>query len=223
MVLRQSFRPIEACVILLPVFEFISANPTFRVILMESLASGPEEKGTANQVSPLPYTLMTLFSYLLPHASSTHSSRSIAYANLSLNILLVMSESNEIVHGLCHASQADIRLCRQVRNVCPRFSSVRNLRPSTDTEASAFTFVSSKNTHLFLIGLLCALVAPQSAQTTGSALLYVCFSVISVYLWMPIWPCRTCIRVCYRVLWYMQKEHIRLGESACRKPNMRLT
>ncbi|KAI0964018.1 hypothetical protein AcW1_000938 [Taiwanofungus camphoratus] len=171
---RELFKdqPIEACVILLPVFEFISANPTFRVILMESLASGPEEKGTTNQVSPLPYTLMTLFSYLLPHASSTHSSRSIAYANLSLNILLVMSESNEIVHGLCHASQADIRLCRQRLPLLP-------LSPPRIPICSLLD--------------CCVLWLRHNLHKRLEVHCYI-----------------TCIRVCYRVLWYMQKEHIRL-------------
>ncbi|KAH9081708.1 hypothetical protein EDB83DRAFT_2334344 [Lactarius deliciosus] len=72
-------QPIEACIILLPIFE----------------PSRP----------PLPHTIVSLSSYLLTHATST-SSRAIAYANVALNILLAMVETKEVIRVFCEPSPA---------------------------------------------------------------------------------------------------------------------
>ncbi|TFY70009.1 hypothetical protein EVJ58_g112 [Rhodofomes roseus] len=105
-------RPIEACVILLPIFEFLHANERFHTILLEPLTVDAEQQATA-RTPPLPYTLLTLASYLLTHASSVHAPRAIGYAHLSLNILLVMAESKIIMEVFCNRGDADIRLCHQ--------------------------------------------------------------------------------------------------------------
>lgn len=105
-------RPIEACVILLPVFEFLHSSPVFRKSFLDSLVV--VEDKTPQRTPPFPYTILTLSSYLLTHATSLSSPRAIAYANLSLSILLVMVEHVEIVRTLCQSSPTDIRLCRQV-------------------------------------------------------------------------------------------------------------
>ncbi|KZT75029.1 hypothetical protein DAEQUDRAFT_807295 [Daedalea quercina L-15889] len=111
---RELFKdqPIEACVILLPIFEFLHANELFHTILLEPLTTEAEQQ-VAVRIPPLPYTLLTLASYLLTHASSVHAPRAVGYAHLSLNILLVLSESKTIMETFCNRGDADIRLCRQ--------------------------------------------------------------------------------------------------------------
>ncbi|KAI0801082.1 hypothetical protein C8Q74DRAFT_1240211 [Fomes fomentarius] len=112
---RKLFKnqPIEACVIMLPLYEFLQGSPTFRRIFASTLAAAEEDKKTATRITPLPLTLLSLSSYLLSHASSSSSPRAIAYANLALNTLLVMSENDEIMAALQEESKEDIRLCRQ--------------------------------------------------------------------------------------------------------------
>lgn len=109
-------RPIEACVILLPAFEFLHASTTFRKSFLETLAIADEKP--PHRITPFPHTILTLSSYLLTHATSLSSPRAIAYANLALNVILVMVEHSEIIYTLCQPSSMDIRLCRQV---CERF------------------------------------------------------------------------------------------------------
>jgi hypothetical protein len=112
----QSFgRPIEACVILLPLFEFIHVNPTFCSVLMEPISGQREERVSNDASLPLPFTIITLSSYLLSHASSALSLRSVAYANLSLKILLALVENDEIMTLFCQPTEDSVRLCRQVK------------------------------------------------------------------------------------------------------------
>ena len=99
--------------ILLPVFEFLHGSATFRKVFADNLTAHVEKK-TSTPIPPLPITLLSLTSYLVSHASSSSSSRSIAYANLALNMLLVMSESDEILNALRADTNEEIRLCRQV-------------------------------------------------------------------------------------------------------------
>lgn len=108
-------RPIEACVILLPLYEFLHGSPMFRRVFAGTLAAAEEEKKTATRITPLPLTLLSLSSYLLSHASSSSSPRAIAYASLALNSLLVMTENNVTMDALRENSTEDVRLCRQVR------------------------------------------------------------------------------------------------------------
>ncbi|OCH94681.1 hypothetical protein OBBRIDRAFT_788932 [Obba rivulosa] len=117
---RELFKdqPIEACVVLLPIFEFSHANGTFRSAIIEPL---DQSKERSKEGSPLAYTLLTLFSYILSHASSSSSARAIAYANLSLNILLIMVEDEKILSSLCSPSKANIRMCRQRPPLLPAF------------------------------------------------------------------------------------------------------
>jgi hypothetical protein len=106
-------RPIEAIVVLLPIFEFLHLNTTFPLILLESIPMSSDQM-TSSRWSPPPFTLLTLSSYLLTHASSTSSPRATAYANLSLNILLAFVESDDVMHMFCQSTRETIRLCRQV-------------------------------------------------------------------------------------------------------------
>ncbi len=109
-------RPIEACVILLPLYEFLHGSALFRRVFAATLATADEEKKTASRITPLPLTLLSLSSYLLSHASSSSSPRAIAYANLAMSTLLVIVESDEIMSSLRADSKEDVRLCRQVRS-----------------------------------------------------------------------------------------------------------
>ena len=115
--LTISTRPIEACVILLPLFEFLHGSPLFRRVFAGTLVAAEEEKKTATRLTPLPLTLLSLSSYLLSHASSSSSPRAIAYASLAMSTLLVMVESDEIMASLRQESKEDVRLCRQVCGV----------------------------------------------------------------------------------------------------------
>jgi hypothetical protein len=106
-------RPIEASVILLPIFEFAYANPNFCTVLLESLS--PDHEGHISGHSPpLPFTIMSLSSYILTHATSSSEPRAISYANLALHILLVFSNNNRMMSHFCQPTQA-IWLCRQVK------------------------------------------------------------------------------------------------------------
>ncbi|KAF8167628.1 hypothetical protein B0H34DRAFT_646029 [Crassisporium funariophilum] len=104
-------QPIEASVVLLPVYEFLKPNPLFSSVMMEELSSSASADST--QMTPLPFTIISFASYLCTHASSTATPRSIAYASLSLNILLAFVEDNAAMDILCQKHVSAIRLCRQ--------------------------------------------------------------------------------------------------------------
>lgn len=105
-------RPTEASVVLLPIYEFLFPNPIFSSVLVEELSSSLLEE--VNPTSSLPCTIISFASYLCTHASSTDSQRSIAYANLSLHILLAFVENDAMMDILCRKNSPAIRLCRQV-------------------------------------------------------------------------------------------------------------
>ncbi|CAK5280589.1 unnamed protein product, partial [Mycena citricolor] len=112
---REVFKnqPIEAGVVLLPLFEFTRINPTFPLILI-----APPETKSSSESSP-PATLISLSSYVLTHASSTSSPRAIGYANLCLNILLCLVQNNGVLIAFSQPSDEKIRLCRQRPPVLP--------------------------------------------------------------------------------------------------------
>ncbi|KAI0715416.1 hypothetical protein C8Q76DRAFT_618158 [Earliella scabrosa] len=172
---RELFKnqPIEACVIMLPLFEFMSGSRTFRRVFAGTLAAAEEEKKTATRITPLPLTLLSLSSYLLSHASSSSSTRAIAYANLALNTLLVMTENDEVMTVLREQSKEEIRLCRQRQ---PPLPLVPPPRPPLCALLDCCILWLRHNLHKKL--------------------------EVACYL--------TCIRICYRTLWYLQREHIRL-------------
>ena len=86
-------------------------NTLFWTVLLQSVAPDSESLG---RIPPLPFTIVSLSSYLVTHASATFSPRSIAYANLSLNVLLTFVENDEFVDSLCQPRNNTIPLCRQV-------------------------------------------------------------------------------------------------------------
>lgn len=105
-------RPIEACVVLLPIFEFLRTNPTFPLVLISPV----DESVKSSAISSPPYTILSLSSYLLTHASSTSSPRAIVYANLCLNTLLTLVQNDGVLISFSQPSDERIRLCRQVRD-----------------------------------------------------------------------------------------------------------
>ncbi|KAJ3984581.1 hypothetical protein F5890DRAFT_1460981 [Lentinula detonsa] len=115
-------QPIEACVSFLPAYEYLSNNPIFPFVLSESfpLTTNNESRSTS-----LLFTSLSLSSYLLTHATS--SPRSLAYANLSLTWLLLLSANTHIMETLTQPTSVPIHICRQRQPFLPRPSS--NQRP----------------------------------------------------------------------------------------------
>jgi len=107
------YRPIEASVALLPLFDFLHLNPVFTRVFLDA-TSNANEKAYSNRISPVPYTVLSLSSYILTHASSSASRRAMSYANLTMNLLLIMSENARAMETFCQPSIQAIRLCRQV-------------------------------------------------------------------------------------------------------------
>ncbi|KAH9968618.1 hypothetical protein BC827DRAFT_267140 [Russula dissimulans] len=105
-------QPIEACIILLPILEFVQRNRAFPSIFVEGIKDA-DAAGNRSSRSPLPHTVLSLSSYLLTHATSTSSSRAIGYANVALHILLNSAESDVIIRAFCEPSPQPVRLCRQ--------------------------------------------------------------------------------------------------------------
>lgn len=104
-------RPIEATVVLVPIYDLFRLNATFASSTVHCLSS-PEDDGA----SQAPLTIISLSSYIFSHASSSSSRRSIAYANLSMNMLLAFAENWELLDALAKPSTT-VRLCRQVSRV----------------------------------------------------------------------------------------------------------
>ena len=80
-------------------------------VLLEDLVSPPND---GDSTTVLPCTLISFASYLCTHASSTSSPRSLAYAGLSLNILLTLMENNMVMEFMTQTILPPVRLCRQV-------------------------------------------------------------------------------------------------------------
>ncbi|KAK0481699.1 hypothetical protein IW261DRAFT_1562992 [Armillaria novae-zelandiae] len=105
---RELFKnqPIEATIILLPLYEFLRGNVLFSSVFLNS--NEPE------RTIPSPSsTLLTLSSYLLTHATSTSQPRSAAYANLCINCLLALVETDAVLVALSKPNNSPTRLCRQ--------------------------------------------------------------------------------------------------------------
>ncbi|KAJ7110039.1 hypothetical protein C8R44DRAFT_678676 [Mycena epipterygia] len=165
----QQVPPIEACVVLLPMFEFLRTNPTFPLVLV----SPSDEDTKSSAISSPPYTILSLSSYLLTHASSTSSPRAIVYANLCLNTLLTLVQNDGVLIAFSQPSDERIRLCRQRLPVLP---------------------------------------VPPSRRPPLCALLDCCVLWLrhNLHKKLEVQSYTTCIWVCYRVIWFLHKAHIRL-------------
>ncbi|KAJ6575294.1 hypothetical protein B0H19DRAFT_1128072 [Mycena capillaripes] len=171
---RELFKnqPIEACVVILPIFEFLRTNPAFPLVLIS-----PSEEGTkSSAISSPPASILSLSSYLLTHASSTSSPRAIAYANLCLNTLLTLVQNDGVLISFSQPTDERIRLCRQRLPVLP---------------------------------------VPSSRRPPLCALLDCCVLWLrhNLHKRLEVQSYTTCIWVCYRVVWFVHKAHIRLEYS----------
>jgi hypothetical protein len=148
-------RPIEASVILLPVFELVHENSVFCEVLIETI---PEEKSEDTRFPPFLFTLLTLSSYIFAHANSSPSPRALAYANLTLHILLSLVEKDALVARLYQPTSVDIWICRQVRS----FDDLTVAAPEMPLEAAHTTgFLSSSASRLRNARLLHAVASSQ--------------------------------------------------------------
>ncbi|KAG2156639.1 uncharacterized protein EDB93DRAFT_1127654 [Suillus bovinus] len=167
-------QPIEATVSLLPVFEFLFFNPLFAQVLVDVMHKPSDSKQSA-LVPPLSHNILSLSSYVLTHASSSASPRTLAYAKLALNTLLVMSENAHIMSAFCKpaSSKEAIRLCRQRLPLLP---------------------------------------VPSPTRAPICALLDCCVLWLrhNLHKRLEVYAFTTCIWTCYRVIWYLQKERLRL-------------
>ncbi|KII94087.1 hypothetical protein PLICRDRAFT_50074 [Plicaturopsis crispa FD-325 SS-3] len=171
---RELFKnqPIEATVVLLPIFEILYANATFGSVLAEYVSAVTDGNDNPSRSTPPPFTFLTLSSYILTHASSLSSPRAIAYASLSLNILLALAENDELMDVFCKPAP-EIRLCRQRLPLLPWTNSPR----------------------------------PPMCALLNCCVLWLRHNL---HMRLEVYSYITCIRVCYRVLWFLQKQRIRL-------------
>ncbi|KAA1467980.1 DUF1741-domain-containing protein [Dentipellis sp. KUC8613] len=132
-----------------------------------------DDAASKTHPTPLPYSLISLSSYLLTHATSLASLRAVAYANFALHILLAFVEKDELMKVVCQPSSLDIRLCRQR---LPTLPIPKLPRPPLCALLDCCVLWLRHNLHKRL--------------------------EVSLYL--------LCIRTCHRVIWFLQKERIRL-------------
>ncbi|KAF9056114.1 hypothetical protein BJ165DRAFT_477877 [Panaeolus papilionaceus] len=116
---KEKFKdlPTHSTVILLTVYEFLKRNPLFISVVLEDLVSPIDKPLTS---SPLLCNIICLASYICSHASSVSSPRSVAYANLSLNILLVLVERSLVMEFITQTASPSIHICRQKLPSLPR-------------------------------------------------------------------------------------------------------
>ncbi|KAF9535662.1 hypothetical protein CPB83DRAFT_888345 [Crepidotus variabilis] len=107
---KIKIQPVQATVVLLPVYEFLRGNPLFTTVLLEDLVAPAAD---TNQITSLPCTLISLSSYLFSHASSISTTRSLGYASLALNTLLSLVENGVVMQFMTQTTLPSIRLCRQ--------------------------------------------------------------------------------------------------------------
>ena len=108
-----SHRLIEASVVLLPLFDFLHLNTIFTWAFLDATLN-VNERAYNNWIPPLPCTVLSLSSYILTHASSSSSRQAMLYANLTMDLLLVMSENARTMETFCEPLTQVIRLCWQV-------------------------------------------------------------------------------------------------------------
>ncbi|GAA6061252.1 hypothetical protein JCM10212_000693 [Sporobolomyces blumeae] len=106
--------PPTTIAILLPFYEFLSSNKTFGSLVFSSRGDTPP---------PLPRALISLSSYILCHASTSH--RAQLYSRLALALLMLLVEESE-GGKLTTKNEEPVRLCRQRT---PTLQSVVGERP----------------------------------------------------------------------------------------------
>ncbi|TFK77362.1 hypothetical protein BDN72DRAFT_910444 [Pluteus cervinus] len=165
---RELFKnqPIEATVVLLPVFEFLRSSKLFSKVLLSYFDEGASQ-------NPPPLVLISLSSYLLTHATSTSSPRSIAYADLALHVFIAMVENWDLMTQFTRPTSHEIRLCRQ---------------------------------------RLPLLHPPGKQRSPVCAFLDCCILWLrhNLHKRLEVASYTMCIRVCHRIVWFLQYNRIRL-------------
>ncbi|KAJ3977857.1 hypothetical protein EV361DRAFT_943954 [Lentinula raphanica] len=182
------YRPIEACVSLLPVYELLSNNPIFSSVLTTKNGSGS---------TGLLFTSLSLSSYLLVHANSTSSPRSLAYANLSLTWLLLLSTNSQVMESLTQPATSypgPVHTCRQKQPLLPNPSS--DQRPVCALLDCCVLWIRHNlNKRLEVQNHICELPCPGSRPMQKAAIVSGYVSIDkstdfqSDYYWKELWSC----------------------------------
>nr|AAZ14907.1 conserved hypothetical protein [Coprinellus disseminatus] len=102
----QEAQPIPQTVSLLPVYEFMAGNANFRRALLSDLDDPTKAPSWIG-------SFLNLASWLLTNASSTSSARTMSYASLTLEMILVLVEDEDLIGALSSRSAHNIHLCQQ--------------------------------------------------------------------------------------------------------------
>lgn len=153
---------------LLPVFEFLDNNQGLAEVLVKPFT---QENDLQDDVLVL--SLVTVSSYILTHATSSASPRAVAYAHLSLNILLRLVQNPKVSSAFCQPRSHPIRLCRQVRSFPPDGWHGGSTIIPEDTAVAPGN--RSSTSYVRSAGLVCVVVTTQPAQETRSELLHASF------------------------------------------------
>ncbi|KAI5835984.1 hypothetical protein K523DRAFT_259495 [Schizophyllum commune Tattone D] len=186
---RELFKdqPIEGSVILLSVSEFLRQNPLFLEVLLKDIR--PEEGEKASTASPLLLTTLSFASYVLTHATSIATLRSLGYANLVMNVLLNIAENDKAVKALCEPSSMALRLCRQRQPLLPAPKAGR--------------------APLCAVLDCCVLWLRHNLHKRIEAHMYR-YEFPSQDNRQKLIDCRMCIWICHRIVWDLQVWRTRL-------------
>ncbi|KAG2022949.1 hypothetical protein CC2G_000661 [Coprinopsis cinerea AmutBmut pab1-1] len=104
-------QPVVSAVSLLPFYEFVRGNRAFVQTLLQTIDSTSPAK--AHNSSPLA-SLLSFASHLFTHGSSASTDpRTSSYANLALDTLLTLVESEQAVEVFTSKITSGVNLCRQ--------------------------------------------------------------------------------------------------------------
>lgn len=98
-------QPIAEAVALLPAYEFMAGSPGFIKVMIDSLDSASK--------TPWMASFLNLASWIFSNASTSSSARTHAYANLVLEMLLLVVENEYAASVLCSRSCRGIQLCQK--------------------------------------------------------------------------------------------------------------
>ncbi|TEB38887.1 hypothetical protein FA13DRAFT_1751440 [Coprinellus micaceus] len=163
----QELQPIPQAVTVLPVYEFMAGNAIFRRTLLSDLDS------LSTCQSSWIGTFLTLTSWILTNASSSSSGRTLSYASLVLEMILVLMEDEHCMDILTSRIASNVQLCSQRQ---PRLPALPPGRPLLCDILDCCNLWLRHNLHRRL--------ATQSYSK--------------------------CVWICHRIVWYLQRERIRL-------------
>lgn len=115
-------RPIAEAVALLPAYEFMAGSPGFIKVMIDSLDSASK--------TPWMASFLNLASWIFSNASTSSSARTHAYANLVLEMLLLVVENEYAASVLCSRSCRGIQLCQKVSPASLHFATASDVETS---------------------------------------------------------------------------------------------